>query len=98
MVWMASVHAAGSPGPLDRKTPSGLSFKIASAAVFAGTIVNLHPKAISFCKMVLLIPKSSTTTWGDESSASHEYGSLQETSWVIFFPFIPEQFRACAMA
>ena len=36
------VTAAGSPGPLDRNTPSGLKVIISSALVLAGKTVILH--------------------------------------------------------
>ena len=35
--------AAGSPGPLDRNTPSGFSARMSSAVVVAGTTVTLQP-------------------------------------------------------
>ena len=54
--------AAGSPGPLDRNTPSGLSFSIVSKSVSAGTTVTLHAKLEKFLKIFFLIPKSIATT------------------------------------
>ena len=36
--------AAGSPGPLDKKTPLGLIFRISSTVVWQGTIVTSHEK------------------------------------------------------
>src|SRR6476660_5566677 len=35
--------AAGSPGPFDRKTPSGFIARMSSAEVVAGTTVTLQP-------------------------------------------------------
>ena len=35
--------AAGSPGPFDRNTPSGLRSRMSSACVVAGTTVTLQP-------------------------------------------------------
>ena len=48
--------AAGSPGPFDRNTPSGLSAKISSALVFAGTTVTLQPTLASSRRMLRLMP------------------------------------------
>ena len=48
--------AAGSPGPFDKKIPSGLSFKIVSKELSAGTTVTLQPKLEKFLKMFFLIP------------------------------------------
>ena len=38
-VWIEYETAAGSPGPLDRNTPSGLKIKISFAVAFAGKTV-----------------------------------------------------------
>ena len=48
--------AAGSPGPLERNTPSGLSATMSSAAVVAGTTVTLQPLAASSRRMLRLMP------------------------------------------
>ena len=48
--------AAGSPGPFDKKIPSGLSSKIVSKELSAGTTVTLHSKLEKFLKMFFLIP------------------------------------------
>ena len=48
--------AAGSPGPFDRNTPSGLSATMSSAAVVAGTTVTLQPLAASSRRMLRLMP------------------------------------------
>ena len=50
-------RAAGSPGPLERNTPSGSSASTSSAAVPAGTTVTL-PSVVSNWTMVVLTPKS----------------------------------------
>ena len=49
--------AAGSPGPLDRNTPSGLSFSIVSKFVSAGITVTLHPKLEKFLKIFFFYSK-----------------------------------------
>ena len=66
---MAYVIAAGSPGPLERRIPSGFSFKISSAFVFAGTTLTSHPDSIRHLKMLYLIPKSIATTFFLEPGA-----------------------------
>ena len=38
--------AAGSPGPLDKKTPFGFNFKISAALVLHGTTVTLQLKSL----------------------------------------------------
>ena len=48
--------AAGSPGPFDRNTPSGLSAMMSSAEVFAGTTVILQPEPASSRRMLRLMP------------------------------------------
>ncbi len=48
--------AAGSPGPFDRNTPSGLSAMMSSAEVLAGTTVTLQPEPASRRKMLRLMP------------------------------------------
>ena len=48
--------SAGSPGPLARKTPSGLSAMMSSALVVAGTTVTLQPAEASRRRMLRLIP------------------------------------------
>ncbi len=53
-------RAAGSPGPLERNTPSGSSASTSSAAVPAGTTVTV-PSVVSSCTMVVLTPKSYAT-------------------------------------
>ena len=48
--------AAGSPGPLESNTPSGLSARMSSAEVVAGTTVTLQPFAASSRRMLRLMP------------------------------------------
>ena len=48
--------AAGSPGPFDRNTPSGLSAMMSSAEVLAGTTVTLQPAPASRRRMLRLMP------------------------------------------
>ena len=48
--------AAGSPGPLERNTPSGLSAAMSSALVLAGTTVTLQPTLASRRRMLRLMP------------------------------------------
>ena len=48
--------AAGSPGPLDKNIPLGLSLRILSALVLHGTIVTLQLKSEKYLKIFFLIP------------------------------------------
>ncbi len=54
--------SAGSPGPLDRNTPSGLSARMSSAVAVAGTTFTAQPASASRRKMLRFTPKSSATT------------------------------------
>ena len=47
--------AAGSPGPLDRKTPFGFSFNIFSTLVLHETILTLQLKSETDLKIFFLI-------------------------------------------
>ena len=58
--WM-SVSVAGSPGPLERKTPSGFMPSTSSAVVWAGTTVTRKPFSLSWRRMLYLMPKSKAT-------------------------------------
>ena len=49
---------AGSPGPLDKKMPSGLRANTSAAAVRAGTTVTRQPRLASMRRMLRLTPKS----------------------------------------
>jgi len=46
----------GSPGPLERKTPSGLRARTSSAEVCAGTTVTRQPSWASMRRMFFLMP------------------------------------------
>jgi hypothetical protein len=48
--------AAGSPGPLDRNTPSGFNASTSSAVAVAGTTVILHPARARRRRMLRLTP------------------------------------------
>ena len=48
--------AAGSPGPLDKNIPCGLSFNIVFAEVLQETTVTLHLKSEKYLKIFFLIP------------------------------------------
>ena len=48
--------AAGSPGPFDRKTPSGFSAMMSSADVWAGTIVTLQSRPANSRRMLRFTP------------------------------------------
>ena len=48
--------AAGSPGPFDKKIPSGFSFKIFWLEVLAGTIFTSQCKSEKHLKIFFLIP------------------------------------------
>jgi hypothetical protein len=53
-------RAAGSPGPLERNTPSGSRASTSEAEVPAGTTVTV-PSAASWRTMVAFTPKSKAT-------------------------------------
>ena len=59
---MAYSHGSGSPGPLDRKIPSGFNFKTSLKSVSAGTTIKSAPREASILKIFFLIPKSYATT------------------------------------
>ena len=48
--------AAGSPGPLERNTPSGLRARMSSALAVAGTTVTLQPAVARQRRMLRLRP------------------------------------------
>ena len=50
------IVASGSPGPLDKKTPSGFNLKIVSALVLQWTTVTLQLKSEKYLKIFFLIP------------------------------------------
>ena len=55
---MAYVQGAGSPGPLERKTPSGFMASTSSTGVCAGTTVTRMPRSTSMRRMLVFTPKS----------------------------------------
>ena len=55
---IAYVQGSGSPGPFDRKTPSGTSASTSAAGVCAGTTVMRQPWSASRRRMLRLMPKS----------------------------------------
>ena len=57
MVARRSANGSGSPGPLERNTPSGSEVRTSAAGVEAGTTV-ISPRADRWLRMVDLIPKS----------------------------------------
>src|SRR4030095_1100610 len=83
---------SGSPGPLERKTPSGFRARTSAAGVDAGTTVTSHAAARSWRRMLSLIPQSYATTLNRgaggatkprESShvpSDHVYGAADVTS------------------
>ena len=60
MVSLGPGRAAGSPGPLERNTPSGSSARTSEAEVAAGTTVTVACAA-SWRTMVAFTPKSKAT-------------------------------------
>src|ERR1700731_4227170 len=50
--------AAGSPGPLERKMPSGLSARMSAASVRAGTTVTVQPSPASWRRRLRLMPEA----------------------------------------
>ncbi len=55
---MISVQAAGSPGPLEKKIPSGRIDRTSAGGVNAGTTVTLHAESTKKRKLFRLTPKS----------------------------------------
>ena len=55
---IAYVQASGSPGPFERKTPSGRRASASFAVVVAGTTRTSQPDAARRRRMFRLIPKS----------------------------------------
>ena len=53
-----SVTASGSPGPLERKTPSGAKARTSAAGVSQGTTVISQPTRASPSRMPRLMPQS----------------------------------------
>ena len=55
--------AAGSPGPLERKTPCGLCAKTSSEVAVAGNTITSHPAEVKQRKILRFAPKSIATTF-----------------------------------
>jgi hypothetical protein len=55
--------AAGSPGPLERKTPCGLCAKTSSADAVAGNTITSHPAEVKQRRILRFAPKSMATTF-----------------------------------
>ena len=53
---------SGSPGPLERKTPSGLCSSTPAVVVDAGTTTTSQPAVRSWRRMFSLMPASKATT------------------------------------
>ena len=71
---------AGSPGPFERKMPSGFIATASAADVAAGTTVVRHPSLASSRREFLFTPKSKQTTWKRSShDAGTSYASLVVT-------------------
>jgi hypothetical protein len=47
---------SGSPGPLDKKTPSGFKASISLDEIIEGTTITLQPSSEKFLKILVLIP------------------------------------------
>src|SRR5512143_3509354 len=75
IVRVAYVAAAGSPGPFERKIPSGFNASASDADVVAGTTVTSKPAPTRQRRMLCLMPKSYATT----RSFSRDAGSLPHT-------------------
>ncbi|CFE71863.1 Uncharacterised protein [Mycobacterium tuberculosis] len=75
---------AGSPGPLDKNTPCGLSSAICSKVVDAGSTWQRIPRRAKLRGVLVLIPRSRAATVNLETpggpSGSTTYGSAVLTS------------------
>ena len=67
---MTGATAAGSPGPLETKTPSGPRSRISAEVVPAGTTSRRQPAATSPRAMLSFIPQSTATTRGPSSPSA----------------------------
>jgi hypothetical protein len=54
----AYVQGSGSPGPFERKMPSGANARASAAVVVAGTTVTSQPAAAMLLRMLRFMPKS----------------------------------------
>ncbi len=59
----ACVADDGSPGPFEKKTPSGFIARISSAVMDDGTTLTLTPRRASNSGVIDLMPRSTATTW-----------------------------------
>ena len=59
---ITGVTSSGSPGPFERKIPSGFMNSISSAEVSKGTMVTLQPNLLRQRIMLSLMPQSTATT------------------------------------
>ena len=59
---ITGVTSSGSPGPLERKIPSGFMLSTSAGAVFHGTTVTLQPLALRERMILSLMPQSTATT------------------------------------
>ena len=90
---IAYLQGSGSPGPLERNTPSGFIAIISAAVVLAGTTITLNPLSLSIRKMLCFTPKSIATIFKLLSSKSflqegsfHSYTFFVETTEARSFP------------
>ena len=58
----AASAVAGSPGPLEKNTPSGASARISSAVAVAGTTWTSMPRSAIWCGVIDLMPRSTAAT------------------------------------
>ena len=66
---VASASGRGSPGPFERKIPSGWASRIASADAEPGMTVTLQPISTRWRRMFHFMPKSRATTCGRREPA-----------------------------
>ena len=69
----------GSPGPLDKKKPSGSQEFNSSYEDSIGNIFKKHPLSDKHLKILVLIPKSKTAILILDCSSPKKYGFLVET-------------------
>ncbi len=81
--------AAGSPGPLEKKTPSGWRAEISAKVAVDGTTCTSMPRSAIRTGVIDLMPRSTATTRNDASpSGRTTYRSLVETSSARWAPLI----------
>ena len=69
----------GSPGPFDKKKPSGLNFNISSKSVLYGNTFTNNPLLEKFSRILFLIPRSITANLTFESLLPYSYDFFVET-------------------